>query len=99
MTRAGLIRLALILGALALLEWACRTGYVSREAVIPPPVMLQGAGRSPASEETRGEILWTLQNVALSLVLSLIVGTAAGLVLHKATRLRRPPDPLLARPS
>ncbi len=27
MTRAGLIRLALILGALALLEWACRYGY------------------------------------------------------------------------
>ena len=60
MTRAGLIRLALILGALALLEWACRYGFVSREAVIPPTVMLQGAGRALASEETRGAILWTL---------------------------------------
>ena len=65
MTRAGLIRLALILGALALLEWACRYGFVSREAVIPPTVMLQGAWRALALEETRGEILWTFQNVAL----------------------------------
>ena len=96
MTRAGLIRLALIFGAFALLEWACRYGYVSREAVIPPTTMLQGAWRALASEETRGEILWTLQNVALSLILSLIVGSAAGLLLHKAARLRRALDPLLA---
>ena len=45
MTRAGWIRLGLIVGAFALLEWACRYGYVSREAVIPPTVMLQGAWR------------------------------------------------------
>ena len=48
------------------------------------------------SDETRGDILLTLQNVALSLVLSLVVGTAAGLLLHKAPRLRRALDPLLA---
>ena len=35
----------------ALLEWACRYGYVSRDAVIPPTVMLQGAWRALASEE------------------------------------------------
>jgi NitT/TauT family transport system permease protein len=96
MTRASLIRVALILGAVVLLEWACRYGYVSREAVIPPTVMLQGAWRALATEETRGEILWTLQNVALSFVLSVIVGSAVGLLLHRAPRIRRALDPLLA---
>ena len=96
MTRAGWIRLALIVGALALLEVGCRYGYVSRDAVIPPTVMLQGTWRAIASEEMRADILLTLQNVALSLILSLIAGTAAGLLLHKTPRLRRALDPLLA---
>ena len=96
MTRAGWIRLALIVGALALLEAACRYGFVSRDAVIPPSRMLEGSWRALAAEETRADIWLTLQNVTLSLMLSLIAGTAAGLLLHKATRLRRALDPLLA---
>ena len=96
MTRAGWIRLLLIAGALALLEVACRYGFVSRDAVIPPTTMIQGAWRAIASEETRADIWLTLQNVTLSLILSLVIGTAAGLLLHKATRLRRALDPLLA---
>ena len=46
---------------------AAAVGYVSRDAVIPPTVMLQGAWRALASGEIRGDILLTLQNVALSL--------------------------------
>jgi NitT/TauT family transport system permease protein len=96
MTRAGWIRLLLIAGAIALLEVACRYGFVSRDAVIPPTRMLDGAWRAVAAEETRADIWLTLQNVTLSLVLSLAAGTAIGLLLHKATRLRRALDPLLA---
>src|SRR4051794_31012979 len=96
MTRAGWIRLLLVVGALALLDAACRYGLISRHAVIPPTAMFQGAWQAIGADETRADILLTLQNVALSLVLSLIVGTAAGLLLHKATRLRRALDPMLA---
>ena len=96
MTRAGWIRLSLIIGALALLEAACRFGLISRDAVIPPTIMVQGAWRAVASDEIRSDVLLTLQNVAFSLILSLIAGTAAGLLLHKAKRLRRALDPLLA---
>lgn len=96
MTRAGWIRLLLIVGALASLEAACRYGLVSRHAVIPPTLMFQGAWQAIGSEETRADIWLTLQNVTLSLILSLFAGTAAGLLLHKATRLRRALDPLLA---
>jgi NitT/TauT family transport system permease protein len=96
MRRASLIRIALILGACALLEGACRYGYVSREAVVPPTVMLQGAWDALALHETRSEIFWTLENVALSFVLSVIAGSLVGLLLHRTPRLRRALDPLLA---
>ena len=96
MTRAGWIRLLLIVGALALLEAGCRYGFVSRDAVIPPTRMLEGAWRAVSSEEIRADIWLTLQNVTLSLILSLIAGTAGGVLLHRATRLRRALDPLLA---
>src|SRR5436190_20544265 len=89
MTRAGWIRLLLIAGALVLLEVACRYGFVSREAVIPPTRMFEGAWRALAADETRGDIWLTLQSVVLSLVLSIIIGIAVGLLLHKGTRLRR----------
>jgi ABC-type nitrate/sulfonate/bicarbonate transport system permease component len=86
----------LIAAALCLLEAACRLGYVSRDAVIPPTVMLQGTWRAMASEEIRADVLLTLQNVLLSLGLSLVAGTAGGLLLHRTPRLRRALDPLLA---
>ncbi len=96
MKRASLIRIALIFGACALLEWACRYGYVSKDALIPPSVMLQGAWRAIALQETRSEIRWTLENVALSFLLAVIVGSFAGLFLHHVPRIRRILDPLLA---
>ena len=71
MTRAGWIRLALIAGALVLLEAACRFGFISRDAVIPPTVMVQGAWHALRSDETRGDLLLTLQTVGLALALSL----------------------------
>ena len=73
MTRPGWIRLALIVGALALLEAACRFGFISKHAIIPPTVMVQGAWHALRSDETRGDLFLTLQTVALALVLSLVV--------------------------
>ena len=96
MTRPGWIRLLLIAGALALLEVTCRYGLVSRDAVIPPSRMAEGAWRALAAEETRADIWLTLQSVFLSLALSIVAGMAAGLLLHQARRLRRALDPLLA---
>ena len=96
MSRAGWLRLLLSFGAIGLLEAACRMGYVSREAVIPPSMMVQGTWRALNSAETRTDLWLTLQNVALALVLSLIVGMSAALLLHKLPRLRRALDPMLA---
>ncbi|HZA02637.1 MAG TPA: ABC transporter permease subunit [Hyphomicrobiaceae bacterium] len=96
MTRAGWIRLALIVGALLLLEAGCRFGYVSRHAVIPPTAMAAGAWQVLGSDEMRGQILLTLATVAQSIVLSIAVGFAIGTALHRLPRLRRALDPLLA---
>ena len=96
MTKAGWIRLLLIGGLLALLEIACRYGWVSRDALIPPSRMAEGAWRAIRSDEIRADILLTFRTVALALVLSIIAGGALGALLHRAPRLRRALDPLLA---
>jgi len=96
MNRAGWIRLSLVVGALALLEAACRSGFVGKDAVIPPTVMLEGAWRALRAEETRADLIYTLQTVGLALVLSLAAGAVIGALLHSLPRLRRVLDPLLA---
>jgi ABC-type nitrate/sulfonate/bicarbonate transport system permease component len=96
MTLAGWIRLAVLLAGIASLEAACRLGAISREAVIPPTEMVQGAWRALRSAETRTDVLLTFEAVALALALSLMVGIIAGVLLHRAPRLRSALDPFLA---
>jgi ABC-type nitrate/sulfonate/bicarbonate transport system permease component len=96
MSRAGLIRLLVIAGAVALLEAACRLGFVSRTAVIPPTAMAEGAWKALSSDETRGELVLTLWTVAVSIVLAILAGFAFGVLLHRLPRLRRALDPFLA---
>lgn len=96
MSRAGLIRLVVILAAVALLEAACRLGFVSRVAVIPPTAMAEGAWQALRSNETRGELVLTLWTVAASIGLAILAGFAFGVLLHHLPRLRRALDPFLA---
>ncbi len=96
MTRSGWIRLAVIGGAVALLEVSCRLGLVSRHAVIPPSEMAWGAFRALGAEDVRGDVLATLLTVAQSFVLATVAGFALGVMLHRLPRLRRALDPFLA---
>ena len=96
MTRAGRIRIAVIGGAAATLEFACRAGWIDPVSVIPPSEMVAGAYRLLASGEYYADILLTLENVGLALLISITVGFLGGLVLHRLPRLRRAIDPLLA---
>ena len=95
-TRSGWIRLAVIGGAVALLEVSCRLGLVSRHAVIPPSEMARGAFRALGAEDVRGDVLATLLTVAQSFVLAIVAGFALGVMLHRLPRLRRALDPFLA---
>ncbi len=94
--KAGMIRLLLVVLLLALLEAACRAGWVDPVAVIAPTRMLQGAGRLLASGQYTCDILLTLSNVAIACALAVAFGFAGGWILYRLPRLRRAADPLLA---
>lgn len=96
MTRVGSIRLAVLAGAVALLEAACRLGLVSRHAVIPPSEMVRGAWRALGADDVRRDVVLTLSTVVQSFALAIVVGFALGVALHRLPRLRRALDPFLA---
>jgi NitT/TauT family transport system permease protein len=96
MSRAGAIRIAVVGGAAAALEIACRAGWIDPVSVIPPSRMVAGAYTVVASGEYYTDILLTLENVGLAVLLSISVGFLGGLVLYRLPRLRRAIDPLLA---
>ena len=95
-SRAGWIRLALVLALLLALDAACRSGRIDPVAVIAPSQMLQGAARLLASGQYTKHILLTLSNVGSACALAVVAGFALGWLLHRLPRLRRAADPLLA---
>lgn len=96
MTRAGWLRLAVVAGAVLALELACRTGAIQPLTLIAPSQMAQSLGRLIAAGKITDDAIKTFGNVALALALAVMVGFAAGVALHGATRLRRILDPLFA---
>jgi len=95
-TRAGLIRTAVIAGALGLLEAACRIGLIDRFSLIPPSAMVASAARIIVSGTYTRDILTTLATVAGAAVLSIAGGFALGFLLFAFPRLNRAADPFLA---
>jgi len=96
MTRAGWIRLGVVALCVAALEIACRLRWIDPVSVIPPSRMALGAWSLLASGEYTQDILLTLENVAMAFGIALVLGFAAGVLLHRLPRLRRAADPLLA---
>ncbi|MFN6999961.1 MAG: ABC transporter permease, partial [Elioraea tepidiphila] len=96
MTRAGWIRTAIVLGAIAALELVTQAGLVSRHTIIPPTAMAAALWGLIASGEIVPDITKTVSNVAAAFVLSVAGGFVLGLLIHAAPRLRRALDPLLA---
>jgi NitT/TauT family transport system permease protein len=95
-SRAGWIRLAIIVLLVLALEAACRLGWIDPVAVIAPSAMAAGAWHLLASGQYTSHILLTLTNVSMACALAVVVGFMLGWVLYKLPRLRRAADPLLA---
>jgi NitT/TauT family transport system permease protein len=95
-TRVGLLRLAVIVGAVLTLELLIRTGIVPRFTIIPPSEMASALVGILASGKFKIDITVTLSNVAIAIVSSMIVGVAAGTALQGAPAVRRIFDPLFA---
>lgn len=96
MRRVALIRLLVIVAMIAALEIACRSGLIKQQIVIPPSEMLRALITLLASGALTADVERTLGLIALVTALSVILGFAAGVVIHALPRLRDALDPFFA---
>ncbi len=96
MTRVGWIRLAVIVAAVGALEFACRAGFINHRTIIPPSEMATALVSLLASGTITADIERTLGVIAVVIALSIVLGFAAGLVIHALPRLREALDPFFA---
>ncbi|HUH40579.1 MAG TPA: ABC transporter permease subunit [Castellaniella sp.] len=95
MTRAGAIRLVLIVSVVGSLELSSRQAWINPIAFIPPSKMAEGAWALLLSGQYTHDILLTLAAAGLAILLSVSVGFIGGVFLFRMPRVRRVLDPLL----
>lgn len=96
MSRAGAIRLVVIAGMIAALEVACRMGLIDHRVMIPPSEMATTLVALLISGQLNDDIVRTLGVIAISVVISVVLGFALGLLIHALPRLRAALDPFFA---
>ena len=96
MTKAGLIRLLLIVLFVLGLEGLVRVGRIDPLTMQAPHKMVQDLGAILYSGKFNKAIAKTLGNAATAFVIAITAGIAAGLVIHRLKRLRETLDPLFA---
>ena len=95
MTRVRALQLALIGGAVVVLELLCRAGIIDRFTMIPPSEMMLALGQVVATAPWFwSDVSYTLGNLAAAIALSVIGGFLIGLLVHAIPRLRRVLDPI-----
>lgn len=92
----GITRIAIVVGAIALVEALCRFGAINRLTMIPPSEMAVSAVRLLAKPKIQSALEFTVVNTAAAIAFAIVSGFAIGVVLHAVPRLRRLVDPLLA---
>jgi NitT/TauT family transport system permease protein len=96
MTRVGWIRLLVIVAAVGALELACQAGFINHRVIIPPSEMATALVSLLASGTITADIERTLGVIAVVIALSIVLGFAAGLVIHALPRMREALDPFFA---
>lgn len=96
MSKAGKIRLGVVVAFIALLEVLCRTHVIDSLTMIPPSRIAVGLFKILKSGSMNKDILSTMINVLTALVLAVSVGFIVGAILFALPRVRRVIDPLLA---
>ncbi len=94
--RTNLLRLAVVLGGVLLVELLARLGTIPRVMMIPPSEMALALIHLLASGRMTTHIALTLRNVGIALMAAMMLGFAAGVVVHQLPRLRSILDPLFA---
>ncbi len=96
MSRVGWIRLAVIAAMIGALELACQAGLINHRVVIPPSEMASALVGLLASGAITADIERTLGVIAVVIALSIVLGFAAGLLIHALPRVREALDPFFA---
>ena len=95
MTRV-LLRIAVIVAFVALLELLCRTGVIDNFTMPPPSRIVGDLGALLASGKLIPAILKTLGNAATAFVMAVSIGIVSAVVIHSLRPLREALDPLFA---
>lgn len=91
-----LLRVVVVVAMILLVELLCRLGVIPRMVMIAPSEMVVELGRILASGQYSADIAITFTNIAISTVLSVLLGFAAGVVIYSLPSLRDAIEPLLA---
>jgi NitT/TauT family transport system permease protein len=95
MTRVRALQLALVGGAVVVVELLCRTGIIDRFTMIPPSEMLLALIHVVGTEPWFWpDVSYTLGNLGAAIALSVAGGFLLGLLVHALPRLRRVLDPI-----
>lgn len=92
----GRVRLLLGIAVVLLLEALCRTGVISRFAMIPPSEILWHLWKILTAGELWPAMRKTLTNVVVACISSIVVGVILGTLIHRWLALRETLDPLFA---
>ena len=76
MTKAGWIRLGVLVFLVALLELLCRSGVIPSLTMIPPSAMVEALFRILATGKFNHDIVVTLRNVSVAIAAAMVVGIA-----------------------
>ena len=95
MTRYIWARVAIVVVAGLILEVLCRAGVIPRLIVIPPSEMLASAWQILASEQIKSDLYFSLANIAIAIVMSVVGGFLIGLAIYSAPPLQAILEPLL----
>lgn len=95
MSKAAWLRFWVCCIAVGVLELLCRIGVISRFNLPPPSEIASDLVLLLASGQLNGAIARTLSAVAIAFLAAIIVGIAAGIVLHSLSWARRGVDPFL----
>src|SRR5262249_20062902 len=93
---AAAVRALLTLAVVVLIELACRFGLVNPHSLIAPTLMAVRLGQLVQQGSFWQEVALTARNILIALIAAVVVGFAAGTILHGLPRVRRAVEPMIA---
>ncbi|HEY7384647.1 MAG TPA: ABC transporter permease [Beijerinckiaceae bacterium] len=96
MTRVALLRILVLVAAALAVEWLCRIGIINRFTMQPPSEIMRDLYRILSSGKFNDAIAATLLNSATAFLMSVTIGIAVAVVIHRRKLAREALDPLFA---